>query len=251
MNQLGDSYPELISAISQTGDVTVTATAIENALAEARLSAAQSSEKALQTELEAQQLQIEAYEKLSTYANNAPIITASQANLTAYMKTTGRYDKNVSDEENLINFYNELIKSNPLFSARGFEAIAPLNGDYKKAYQMNESLIRGVLGRVVSVVQGGLGTDNDSNRNLKGRLSAMLQQIQAADSDVSLGQLTGGIVKEISEIADLKIEEIVLAISNIRENAQDYIDRNTNGLSMIESSLSHAQAMIGVQQFLA
>ena len=243
MNQLSDSYPELVTSIDEAGNSIITLTSLEEALTTARLNSASATKTVLEEELQTLTDQRKSYDTLFTLAGEAAGMDLDAASTYARGKLGAGDNSMDSTYAAFISYYNKWASQNGYQQhlidqtwggkQNNKNTILSFSDDFKAYYDWLEE------------------QEDFKPINYIEKYKKALKDFQGENSDVSLSTLTGGLIKDsVDELDSLSTEDISRSIEETRKIAGDFInavDSKINGVNLL---LSSAVVSLGVERQL-
>ena len=248
MNQLADTYPELISRIELTGDKTIVLADLEQKLADARIESANATIQSLKDEAELKNTQKKSYEKLKNGSGLPGSISTDNVDFSFLEQWIRSYGDNIS-KGNISdgNKYTALLDTYNMYAKEfgGTELVAETKDFYGNKF--NEQQVMNNLAAFDQLQQyllSGPGIAPLLKNQLKNSLSTVLSE----NKDLTLAELTQGKLKELSDLdnKDLNTEQLLEIIRSVHDKAQSYIDKLENSIGTINDTLNRAELQLSV-----
>ena len=253
MNQLADTYPELISRIELTGDKTITLADLEEKLAAARTQSAYATIQSIKDEIELKNKQIESYENLISGKGLPASISSNNLDFSffeAYIRQYGNdFQRTALEAGSPYAAILDLYNANR--SRFGGKEIYKENRDnWNDNY--NEKRISENLESLNDLQSYLLTLPNTTDllkTQLKNNLSDFLKE---TGGEVSLAELTEGKITDLTDLNndELKIEDLINLIKLIRTHAQNYVDSMENQIQGLDDTLNRAELQLTVDNEL-
>lgn len=261
MNQLGDSYPNLISSIDQAGNSIIEIINLENELAKARQKAAISTITSLTAEQDRINKEKEIYSQLWNDLDSKNLRESGKKDLITTLKNLqkdkGYKDQmgaSYSDEEILfLEFLNRTSKgkaykpeSDQMLQQAAVGNHAQLRNYIAQLYASNENFENIMIEALYDVPQL---QQNNNNANLKKEIKSKIQGY--LDTPINDTQILGYLnLTDISEIDEMETDQLFALAEQVREYiSQLYVSAQTT-LNSVSEALFDAQITKDIQDRL-
>ena len=265
MNQLAESYPNLISQIEVSGDRIIELTTLEAELANARLKTAQATLETTEVELAGKKLQKQNYETLQQQfnkINNEKIVFDKGAaySLLFGKNMTSADERNAS--EKILEQYNQWAAHTdnaPIATYKStFEA-----GEW---IRKNTDAMNAYMEALISSMDLAVGGDYQTTKNSRTKVlsqkrdnlaNAYIKILKEAQETASAGGETldldfivGKNIESLDDIKNWSYTEIKESLENANDKIQTYINSINNTIEGVSNSLNNAALNLGIQQNL-
>ena len=267
MNQLSESYPELISSIELSGDKIITLADLEIKLANARTEAIEATIGSVKSELQLKKDQQSAWKALQNdTANSEDELQVSNYFLsTMYKRKNNLSDNAFVTSYQIFEMYNEwakqynslnlntdkvkimsdeqmqTIRELPQFSNAYFQEFQEGIIKMQQEWLSNDFIVSNLL-----TEEDLQRINNTDNADLKSGYRKALEQIHEAVG-ANYSDLTNGAIKELDDIISLDSTELIAAIKYTNQRASQYANVLSSEIADLGEYLKTEELTLQVQ----
>lgn len=255
-NQLAESYPGLVDGLSDAGDSIISLTKLEQALAQARATSAQSIIDSTEAEIENQKDKQKIYQQLYLGTEN---ITASynENNMQRILHDVTGGKSRGTDQEQVQAF---LSWANNAFPTKEFahadlavkdqrmakkfkEIYAPYFDAFYNAYISDENIVSQLSEDTKTRVFGGV------DKEIKSKYKAVLKAAhENSNGELGYAELTGNTeLKDLSEIDNWTNEDVIRAIQYTNDHAAQWSKTLVGNIQSLDKLLLQETVDLKVQ----
>lgn len=242
MNQLGDSYPELIAQVQANGDAIINLTDLEQSLANARLQAAKSLLDSLEAEKKQQELEKDRAEDAQKIASKFDIVGTSKQERTFY-KLQQSLERQYLDifgysynGEDIGTKINDLIN----FALEQYGSQIFTNIDINNPEEYADALINWQ-----NEYLGQTGWDI-KKLDLQEAINTVLED----NKDLTTKELLGFDLKTTEDYLSLSVDDYLKAVQHFQNRTKELVDVSTESIEKIDEAISTGQLDVQINEFL-